>query len=178
MISPGSTIRPARTYNAGVGGSNPSPPTTRTSRSTVIFIIFPDANMCSSGREIQQKSNMRMKSCARFGATRDGNPTNPTGMAWGCRCMIGRLQEASASGSGLRKERSGRPCAGLNPRQVTNRKGTGATSTYVAEARGRGRFPRSPDPLDAMIGGSLTRSVSPRQPPSDISRPGEGGVAR
>ncbi len=46
-------------YNAGVGGSNPSPPTTRTSRSTHAFEVFGDANGRSARREIQQKSNMR-----------------------------------------------------------------------------------------------------------------------
>ena len=48
-------------YNAGVGGSNPSPPTTRTSRSTPLFDVSGDANRRSARREIQQKSNIRSR---------------------------------------------------------------------------------------------------------------------
>jgi hypothetical protein len=70
-------------YNAGVGGSNPSPPTTRTSRSVHAFEVFGEANRRSARREIQQKSNMRLQFHSVRGA-RGGeiqqNPTRAGGM--------------------------------------------------------------------------------------------------
>jgi hypothetical protein len=57
------------TYNAGVGGSNPSPPTKRKTGQTAVFDDLPHANVCSNGREIQQESNMRTRFCARFELT-------------------------------------------------------------------------------------------------------------
>ena len=68
-VSAGSGVGAILAYNAGVGGSNPSPPTTRTSRSTVVFDDLQHANVCSSGREIQQKSNVRTPFGARFELT-------------------------------------------------------------------------------------------------------------
>src|SRR5918996_5723863 len=65
-------------YNAGVGGSNPSPPTKRKTWSMTVFDDLRYANGCSSDREIQQKSNIRAMFCARLGGTRRGNPTNLT----------------------------------------------------------------------------------------------------
>src|ERR687895_214332 len=62
-------------YNAGVGGSNPSPPTTRKRRPTRVFGVSSDANIRSTRREIQQKSNTRSDFARESEVDITGNPT-------------------------------------------------------------------------------------------------------
>jgi len=57
-----------------------------------------------------------------------------------------------------------------------SRRGTGATSTYVAEARGRGRFPRIPDALDEEIA-HLPRHNESRSLLLDGGQKPEAGVS-